>query len=259
MKKLSFLLFVAIVTSSLHAQTYKIISRSNDTIKMIPSALGSGASALKSIVPGSKSEAPQYRLIRKTFQGGESLIFVDFTKILDKILVAYETDLVTPGEWHVTTISYYDLYNAVTRRDAIYLSGEILGMKVEMFQRPPILWEDIVNIDGVEFPLPLKLDTYESELAQKAQKEAEKELQRLEKKGGFDEQIISELATKDENKAYVALLLKTQVFQISYSSDMKRYFNSAELQDLMQSFTVEQLEEKAKGHSKYFERYDVYR
>ena len=180
MKKLSILLFVAIVTSSLYAQTYTIVSRSNDTIKMFRNALGDGASALKSMLPGSKSEAPQYRLIKKSHQGKESLIFVDFTKISDKILVAYETDMVTPGEWQVTTISYSDLYNAVTRRDAIYLNGEILGMKVEMFQRPS-LYDDRAIIDGIEFSLPVKLAIYESELAQKAQKAAEKELQRKEK------------------------------------------------------------------------------
>ena len=261
MKKLSLLLFVAIVTSSLYAQTYTIVSRNNDTIKMIPSSLGSGASALKSIIPGSKSEAPQYRLIKKTYQGKESLIFVDFTKLVDKILVAYETDLVTPGEWQTTTISYSDLYNAVTRRDAIYLSGEILGMKVEMFQRPPIQWDDLVNIDGIEFALPLKLAVYESGLAQKAEKEREKELKEMEKeqKAGMDEQIISEMAAKEENKAYIALLLKTQTFNISYTAGIKKYFDSKEIHDLMQSLTIEQLEEKAKGHSKYFERYEVYR
>ena len=268
MKKLSLMLFVALVTGSLYAQTYRIVSRSNDTIKMYRNAAGEGASAMKSLIPGSKPEAPQYRLIKKTYQGKESLIFVDFTKILDKILVTYETDLITPGEWQVTTISYSDLYNAVTRRDAIYLSGEILGMKVEIFQRPSAIWEDIVNIDGVEFPLPLKLATYENDLAHKAEKEREKELQRIEKerkemekeqKAGFDEQSVMELATKDENKAYIALLLKSQTFDTSYTSDIKKFFDSKEIQDLIQTLTVEQLEEKAKGHSKYFEKYKVYK
>lgn len=262
MKKLTMLLAAAMMACGLYAQTYTVVSRNNpDTIKMYLNALGSSASALKSMIPGSKQEAPQYRLIKKTYQGKESLIFVDFTKILDKILVAYETDMVTPGEWQVTTISYSDLYNAVKRENAIYLSGEILGMKVEMFQRPPVIWEDIVRIDGIEFPLPLKLATYESELAQKAQKAAEKELQKQEKekKEGYDEQTISALAAKEENKAYVALLLKTQSYDLSYSSDVRKYFNGEELKTLMQSFTVEELEEKAKGHSKYFEKYEVYR
>ena len=263
MKKISFLLFAIIIAGGLSAQTYSIVSRNNDTIKMFPNSLGSG---LKSIIPGGSNEAPQYRLIKKVDQGKESLIFVDFTRVLDKIMVAYETDLVTPGEWHVTTISYSDLYNAVVRKDAIYLSGSILGMKVEMFQRPS-MYDDLVNIDGIEFSLPLKLAVYESDLAQKAEKEKEKELQRIERekkekekeqKAGYDEATIMELAAKDENKAYVALLVKTQSYERSYMSDIKKYFSYNELLELIQSLTVEQLEEKAKGHSKYFEKYKAY-
>lgn len=121
--------------ANLGAQSYTIISRNNiDTIKMVPNALRNGMNAAKSIIPGSSSEAPQYRLIKKVQDGKESLIFVDFVKLAGKILVAYETDMVTPGEWNVTTISIEDIYNAVVRNDAISLSGSILGMKVEMYQ-----------------------------------------------------------------------------------------------------------------------------
>ena len=121
--------------ANLGAQSYTIISRNNiDTIKMVPNALRNGMNAAKSIIPGISSEAPQYRLIKKVQDGKESLIFVDFVKLADKILVAYETDMVTPGEWNVMTISIEDLYNAVVRNDAISLSGSILGMKVEMYQ-----------------------------------------------------------------------------------------------------------------------------
>lgn len=270
MKKLIFLFLSIFVTVSLLAQTYTVISRNNDTIKMFPNALGSGANALKSLVPGSAPITPQYRLIKKVDQGKESLIFVDFTRVLDKILVTYETDLVTPGEWKVTTISYADLYNVVTRQNAIYLSGEIFGMKVEMFQRPPVIWEDIVNIDGVEFPLPLKLAAYESDLAQKAQKAAEKEQQRLEKelanaaktveeekKKAEQERIITELATKTENRAYLALLFKTQRLDKSFGAEIKQYFPWDEIQKLIQSYSVEQLQNMSKNHSEYFEKYEI--
>lgn len=272
MKKIISLCMSVLMAVAISAQTYTIISRSNDTIKMVPNALGATASALKSIIPGSKAEVSQYRLIKKVHNGKESLIFVDFTKILDKILVAYETDLVTPGEWQVSTITYADLYNAVTRKDAIYLSGSILGMKVEMFQRPPIIWEDLVRIDGYEFPLPLKLATYESELAQKAQKATEKELQRREKelanaekialaeeKKAEQEKLIAEMAAKDENKAYIALLMKTQSLNRSYNTEITKYFPFEEIQKLIQSYTTEKLEELSKNHSKYFEKYEIYR
>lgn len=281
MKRLIFLSLSIFMTVSLSAQTYTIVSRNNDTIKMVPNALGSGANALKSLVPGSAPITPQYRLIKKVDQGKESLIFVDFTRVLDKILVAYETDLVTPGEWKVTTISYADLYNVVTRQNAIYLSGEIFGMKVEMFQRPPVIWEDIVNIDGVEFPLPLKLAAYESDLAQKAQKAAEKEQQRLEKelaaaeknrekeaanaekaaeieaKKAEQEKLIIEMASKDENKAYVAYLIKAQRYDLAYVKEIKQFFSWDEIQQLMQSYSVELLEKMSKNHSKYFEKYEI--
>ena len=261
MKKIISLCMSAFMAVAISAQTYTIISRSNDTIKMYPNSLGG---ALKSLVPGAKVEAPQYRLIKKVHNGKESLIFVDFTKILDKILVAYETNLVTPGEWQVSTITYADLYNAVTRQDAIYLSGSILGMKVDMFQRPS-MYEDIVNIDGIEFPLPLKLVTYESELAQKAQKAAERELQRKEKeladaeKSGLDEKQIAELAQKEENIAYIALLIKTQSLNRSYHTEIRKYFPDEEIQKLVQSYNTEKLEELSKNHSKYFEKYEIYR
>ena len=261
MKKIISLCMSAFMAVAISAQTYTIISRSNDTIKMYPNSLGG---ALKSLVPEAKVEAPQYRLIKKVHNGKESLIFVDFTKILDKILVAYETDLVTPGEWQVSTITYADLYNAVTRQDAIYLSGSILGMKVEMFQRPS-MYEDIVNIDGIGFPLPLKLVTYESELAQKAQKAAERELQRKEKeladaeKSGLDEKQIAELAQKEENIAYIALLIKTQSLNRSYHTEIRKYFPDEEIQKLVQSYNTEKLEELSKNHSKYFEKYEIYR
>ena len=235
MKKLSLLLFVAIVTSSLNAQTYTIVSRSNDTIKMFRNTLGDASSALKSMLPGSKSEAPEYRLIKKTYQGKESMIFVDFTKVLDKILVAYETDMITPGEWTMTTISFSDLYNAVTRRDAIYLSGEILGMKVEMFQRPPVIWEDLVRIDGIEFPLPLKLATYESDLVQKAAKE---------------------VGMEDANKAYIAYLIKAQLFNyLKYQKEIEEIYNMDEIMQLVRNTSEKELLKMSKGHSKELEKY----
>lgn len=256
--KLYTLVGLFLFTLAINAQTYTIVSRNNqDTIKMYPNSLMGG---LKSVVPGAKSEPAQYRLIKKVHQGQESLLFVEFAQVLDKILVAYETNMQTPGAWQVITVSYPDLYQALTRINAIYLEGGIWGMKVQVFQRPS-LFCDMVNIDGVEFALPIKLAVYENDLIQKAEKEKEKELQRLErdKKEGFSEQIITELAAKQANKAFVALLLNTQKFDRSYSSDVKKYFNYAELQDLMRTLTIEQLEKMAEGHSSYFDRYEVYR
>lgn len=263
MKKFTLMAICLLVIMSMSAQTYTVISRSNDTIKMYPNALGAAASSLKSIIPGSKAETPQYRLIKKVYQGKESLIFVDFTKILDKILVAYETDMATPGEWQTTTISYEDLYNEVVRENAIYLRGKILGMQVEMFQRPSP-YEDMVNIDGIEFPLPLKLAVYESELAKKIEKAKEKALEqenkRLEQEAKNQEKdaLLRELSQKDENKAFIALIIKSQQYKKSYASEISKYFQNEEIQKLIQNYTIEQLEEKSQNHNKYFNKYVTY-
>ena len=275
-KKILLLVLLVFARTNLWAQSYTIISRNNiDTIKMVPNALRNGMNAAKSIIPGSSTEAPQYRLIKKVQDGKESLIFVDFVKLADKILVAYETDMVLPGEWNVTTISFEDLYNAVVRNNAISLSGSILGMKVEMYQRPPALFEDMVNIDGVEFALPIKLAAYESELAKKAEKAAAKELAEAEKaiakelaiaaktandetKNAEQEKLLFELADRVENQAFVALLVKTQTLKVLYMSEVKKFFPWDKLQRFVENYTEEQLEEMSAKHNKYFDRYEEY-
>lgn len=265
--KTKIILFALLVfaCTNLWAQSYTIISRNNsDTIKMVPNALRNGMNAVKSIIPGSSSERPQYRLIKKIYDGKESLIFVDFVKLADKILVAYETDMVTPGEWKVTAISYEDLYNAVVRENAIYLSGSILGMNVKVYQRPPVLFEDMVNIDGVEFALPIKLAVYESELAKKAEKAAAKELAEAEKAATKEladaekEKLLYELAGKTENQAFVAFLIKTQAIDTSYLSEAKKYFQWDVVIKYIESYTAEQLKEMSAKHNKYFNKYELY-
>ena len=276
--KTKIILFALLVfaCTNLWAQSYTIISRNNsDTIKMVPNALRNGMNAVKSFIPGSSSERPQYRLIKKIYGGKESLIFVDFVKLADKILVAYETDMVTPGEWKVTTISYEDLYNAVVRKNAIYLSGSILGMNVKVYQRPPVLFEDMVNIDGVEFALPIKLAVYESELAKKAEKAAAKELAEAEKAVAKElaeaektatkeiadaekEKLLYELASKTENQAFVALLIKTQAIDTLYLSEVKKYFQWDIVIKYIETYTAEQLKDMSAKHNKYFNKYELY-
>ena len=232
---------------------------------MHPNALGAAASSLKSIIPGSNAKEHPYRLIKKVDQGKESLIFIDdFIMILDKIFIAYETDMITPGEWSTIIVSYEDLYKAVVRENAIYLKGEILGMQVEMFQRPA-LYEDIVKIDGIEFPLPLKLAIYESELAEKAEKAKEQAVKEAKKaaeevkKEQEKEALLRELAQKEENKAYIALLIKMQLFDTSYKSEIIRYFPNEEIQQLINTCSIEELEKKSKNHDKYFNKYEIFR
>lgn len=79
------------------------------------------------------------------------------------------------------TYSFDDVYNSVRRENAILLKGELLGMKIEIYQRP-LNFKDIVSIDGFEFPSPIKINLYETNIAQglRSQKmERNKELNQL--------------------------------------------------------------------------------
>ena len=117
MKKTLFLMMLAIVATCIQAQTYTVISRSNDTILLHPNKLGD---ALKSALPGGGA-AENYRLIEKVDGDNKSLLFVDFMQVLDKVFVTYETDLVHAGEWQVETYSFDNIYYAVKRENAFLL------------------------------------------------------------------------------------------------------------------------------------------
>jgi len=71
------------------------------------------------------------------------------------------------------------------------------------------------------------------------------------------EKYISELASKDENKAYIAYLFKTQRLDKSFGAEIKQYFPWDEIQKLIQSYSVEQLQNMSKNHSEYFEKYEI--
>ena len=116
MKKLFLSLVVCLMALTMSAQSYTIISRSNDTIRLFPNKLGD---AVKSIIPGKTDEESHYRLIEKDVDGKKSLIFVEFTQVLDKIFVTYETDLVNNGKWIIATFSYIDIFNSVKRDIAV--------------------------------------------------------------------------------------------------------------------------------------------
>lgn len=74
-----------------------------------------------------------------------------------------------------------------------------------------------------------------------------------------DEETKTEMAQKEENKAYVALLLKIQRLDTKYKEEISTIFPFEEILRLAQTKSVEELEILAKKHSKYFDKYEIYR
>lgn len=204
MRNVVILVLLALVATSIQAQTYTVVSRSNDTILLHPNKLGE---ALKSAIPGGGA-TENYRLIEKVDGGKKSLLFVDFVQLVDKIFVTYETDLVHAGEWQMTTYSFDSIFNAVQRENAILLKGELLGMNIVIYQRPN-LYKDVINIDGIAFDLPIKVQAFEAKLAQDSQKKSG-ELGRL----GLTEEDVAQMEGK-ANECYIALLIKNGNFNHS--------------------------------------------
>ena len=207
MKKSIFILAALFTAIIVNAQNYTIVSRSNDTIKLHSNKLGE---ALKSVVPGKSSDVENnYRLIEKTWNGKKSLLFVEFTQVLDKIFVTYETDLIHAGDWSVSAVSFSDLYSSLKRENAILLKGELLGMKIEVYQRPDN-FKDIINIDGIEFPSPIKVSILEGKIAEEVQsKKNEKSAELF--KLSLRETDLEQTKGK-ANECYIAYLLKTGAF-----------------------------------------------
>ena len=248
MRKSIFVLVVIFATTYVNAQSYTIISRSNDTIRMQSNKLGD---ALKSVLPGKSSEAANnnYRLIEKNDNGKKSLLFVEFTQVLDKVFVTYETDLIHSGDWSVKTYSFNDIYNSTKRGNAIFLKGQLLGMNIEIYQRPDN-FVDVVNIDGIEFPTPIKVSVLENKINQEAQNK-NVELYKL----GLTENDVMD--SKDKvNECYIAYLIKSDKFNPYVDRTL---INELCVQDIIKSLQVKyndkQLEYLSREHDTRLNKY----
>lgn len=252
MRKSIFVIAALIVATIVNAQSYTIISRSNDTIRLQSNKLGE---ALKSIVPGKNSELEEnYRLIEKVDKGQKSLLFVEFTQALDKIFLTYETDLIHAGDWTVCTYSYSDLFKAMKRENAILLKGQLLGMNIEIYQRPDN-FKDIINIDGIEFPSPIKVQTFESKIAQEIQNqknEINTELFKL----GLTEDDVNNTSEK-KNECYIAYLLSSGRFNNSADRAlMNDLCNKDVVQALLSKYSETQLNYLSKGYDNRLKKYE---
>ena len=253
MKKILIILAAVLCTMSVCAQEYTVISRDNDVIKLFPNALGKG---LKSILPGGAGE-PEYRLIKKVENGKESLLYVDFSKSIEKVFVTYETDMVHPGEWDVKIYTAVDIYKCLKRVNAILLKGELLGMPIEVYQRP-FNFQDRISIDSVEFPMPIKVDILEGskELAGyvKANQPAQTSTQAP--KPAEPEEVIpdikaptNEAEQRDANDHYIAYLVKSRTF--NHSSDaalLEELCDNAHVAELLHNHGVNYLQAMGKYH-----------
>lgn len=73
-----------------------------------------------------------------------------------------------------------------------------------------------------------------------------------------DDDTKAEMAKKEENKAYVALLMKTQKFESKYREEVAKIFPFDEILELIKTQSVEELKAKSQKHSKYFNKYEIY-
>lgn len=243
--KFFILLWMACMTIGVRAQTYTIVSRSNDTIRLHGNKLGD---ALKSALPGGGT-TENYRLIEKVDDGKKSLLFVDFVQLVDKIFVVYETDLIHAGEWQMTTYSFDSIFDAVQRENAILLKGELLGMNVVIYQRPN-LYKDVINIDGIEFDLPIKVQLYESKLTQGSQKKSG-ELSRL----GLTEEDVAQMEGK-ANECYIALLIKNGNFNQSVDKTvLNDLIDSGAEASIRAKYNRDQLLFLSRGHDTRLNKY----
>lgn len=254
MQKFIITLVTFFVAMQLGAATYTILSQNNDTIRLYSNELGE---SLKSLIPKADSESKEkYRLIEKNDEGKSSLIFVEFTHVLDKMFICYETDLINAGVWNVKAYSFDDVYNSVRRENAILLKGELLGMKIELYQRP-LNFKDIVSIDGFEFPSPIKINLYETNIAQglRNQKmERNKELNQL----ALTEDDITE--TRDKvNECFIAYLLVSEKFNSSEDKTLiKGLCNNEVVMSLTKKYNESQLKYLSNGHDAQLKVYEKY-
>ena len=234
-----------------NAQTYTIVSRSNDTIRLQSNKLGE---AVKSIVPGKSAGIDEnYRLIEKIENGKKSLLFVEFTQILEKIFVTYETDLVHAGDWKVRAYGFVDIFESVKRTNAILLEGSLLGMSIEIFQRPEN-FKDIINIDGIEFPSPIKVQAFETKMSQEAKSKLSEKENELFKLGLTEEDIAK--ASGKANECYIAYLLVSGKFdQTADRTLMNDICNKDETMSLKVKYNEVQLNYLSKGYDTRLTKY----
>ena len=246
--------FVTLVTTNLSSQTYTIISRNNqDSILLFPDNAGAALKSLASSLPGAQKESESLKfLIKKVENGKESLVFIDFVNTLDKYFVTYETDMSTPVEWLYQSYGFKDIYNSLTRKNAIYLEGNLLGISFAIHQRPE-LYNDIICIDKTtKIAAPIKIN-----LLGKTLEEVEQDRLPVLIRMGISEEVAKD-AIANPDSYFLAYLLKSANFDTKYREELRTRSDGDKINTLSKNYTVEQLKEMGKGSSKELKKYDLH-
>lgn len=71
------------------------------------------------------------------------------------------------------------------------------------------------------------------------------------------EETLLEEAKKDENKAYIAFLVKSRRLDSKYKEEVSNLFPMSEITPLIQNYSEDELRSRAKNHNKFFNKYDA--
>lgn len=151
-------------------ESFTLVSRTPNEVLMRPDLAGGLVKGLIPKVGVATGQGDEYsyncRELLKTGKDGKKyLVFVEFleTPLVTKVAVAYQIQNDLKNDtYKAFTLSFADLYKACKRRSSTFLEGQIMGMKVAIFQRPPT-FSDIIIIDGYQIPSPIKIATYKAD------------------------------------------------------------------------------------------------
>lgn len=215
-----------------------MLSRDNAVILLESNKAGA---ALKNLLPGQGASTPsdslqsEYRLLLKTENGKQSYVFVQFFSLLDKCIVTYETP-VEQQIWKERVYSFNDIFATLKSKNSILREGVFLGMNLQLHERP-LIFSDILFIDGYKIVSPVKISVLEDQIAKIEQEKAANEHQ------------------LEYDRYYVAYLLKSGQFDPNYKNEVFGKYGEKELQQLFTEYSSEELEKKSIGHSSAVTRY----
>lgn len=252
---------ITLMTTNLSSQTYTIISRNNqDSILLFPNNAGAALKSLASSLPGAQKESePLKFLVKKVENGKESLIFIDFVNTLDKYFVTYETDMTTPVKWLYKLYGFKDIYNSLTRKNAIYLEGSLLGIPFEIHQRPEA-YCDMICIDNTTIiASPIKVNVLEKMITEEGTQHAQKEQERLPKliEIGIPENVAKD-AIANPDPYFLAYLLRSANFDTKYREYLHSRPDKDKINQLVKIYNIEQLMEMGKGCNKELKKYNLH-
>ena len=136
-----------------------------------------------------------------------------------------------------------------------YFSG-LVKVKQYVAARGTII--EFLDANGQPIPSQSAPSIEKSDDNRQITEESKNTPQSLEQMNLPDEWKRAEMAKKEENKAYVALLIKTNKLDSKYKNEISSIFQFEEIVQFIQSKTIDELRTMAKKHSKCFDKYEIY-